>query len=283
MKIAIAGSSGFVGQLIGQYLISKNDTVIPINRADFSSVQRLVSKINGTQALINCTGAPIIGKFITQAYKQQITDSRILTTRLLVQALDLCTDKPEVFIQTSAIGIYNNTKVHDEYSDDFATDFLGRLVIDWEQQAFNTTNKVRLCVVRLGVVLDRSGGMLKQVQRGYPLLLLFFGNGLQAFSFITSYDLKRAFHFLINNRSATGIFNLTAPTFTTQRTFNKLLKQHSFFLVRIRIPDFIIKFLFKENATLLTDGQKVIPKRLIDLGFRFKFPTIHKAMNYLFG
>lgn len=283
MKIAIAGSSGFVGQLIGQYFISKNYTVIPITRADFSSVQLLVSKINGTQALINCTGAPIVGKFITQNYKQQIIDSRICTTQLLVQALDLCTDKPEVFIQTSAIGIYNNTKVHDEYSDDFATDFLGRLVIDWEQQAFNATDKVRLCIVRLGVVLDRSGGMLKQVQKGYPLLLPFFGNGLQAFSFITSYDLKRACHFLINNRSARGIFNLTAPTFTTQRTFNKLLKQQSFFLLKVRVPDFIIKFLFKENATLLTDGQKVIPKRLIDLGFRFKFPTIHKAMNYFFG
>jgi len=268
MKIAIAGSSGFVGS----WLKKSFDDVIEINRVDFKNNN--FGKIKDCDILINLCGAPIIQRW-NKKIKKEIYDSRIQTTKKLVQALENSNIKH--FISTSAVGYYKDEELFDEYNAKNSSDFLGQLTKNWESEALKS--EIPTTILRFGVVLDKSGGALKKMY--LPFSLGLGGNiddGKAWFSWIDLYDLLSIFHFVIEKK-ITGTLNATSPNpikneeFTS--TFAKILKKPAF----LPLPEFVLKIIFSEGAQALTSSKRVVPKKLMESGFEFKYETINKSLN----
>ena len=273
MRIAISGSTGFIGKRLSKSFIENNWEVLPITRQDISlSAKELSRKIENVDIIINLAGAPIAARW-TDEYKKTIVSSRIFTTQKIVSAINLLKDKPKLFISTSAIGIYNNVDIHTENSLKFENDFLSNLCQDWEMEANKA--EITTVILRFSVVLDNNEGAL-------PKMLLPFklgvggkiGNGTQHFSWISIDDLISAFFFIINKENITGVFNLAAPEPTNNieltKEIAKALKRPSFFTV----PLFALKLLYGEGANIIANGQAVLPEKLLQNGFVFKYPTL---------
>lgn len=280
--IVITGASGLIGSRLMKHFGGKNWRVIPLGRNDFrGETELLVQKIERADVLINLAGAPIIKRW-TKKHKEEIYNSRILTTRKLIEALVFASKKPSVFISASAVGIYDQECVQDEHSNQFAGDFLSKVCIDWEAEAEKASNLTRLAIIRLGIVLAREGGALKTM---LPIFKLGIGgkiaSGTQPFAWIHIADVVNAVDFIIANDNAKGVYNLVAPGLINNRQFTvalgKVLKLPTWFTV----PSFALRILFGEAAATLTGGQKVVPMRLEKQGFRFEFPEINQALANL--
>jgi uncharacterized protein (TIGR01777 family) len=282
VKVVIAGASGFVGQHLTQMFTSDGFEVVAIKRNDLTNIAKLTDIINDCDVVINLAGANIISRW-SESYKKILYSSRIDTTKALVESLKACENKPKIFISTSAVGIYNNKKQYNEENIKYANDFLGNLCKDWENEALRANElNIRTVVFRLGIVLAKDGGALKQMLLPFKLGLGGkIGSGSQAFSFIHIGDLKNAYKFVIENENCNGIFNLTAPVPTTNlgltQTLGKVLRRPTVFPV----PEFILKLIFSEGAKVLTDGQSVVPKRLLDNEFEFEFENIEETVENL--
>lgn len=284
MQISLSGSTGFIGQMLKSRFTGKGWTIREINRQSFMMPDEefLLQKIEGSDAVINLAGAPIQKRW-SEAYKKEIYDSRILTTRKIASAVMKAARKPRIFISGSAIGIYNSVDAHTEESGNFAGDFISGLCIDWEMEAMNARDASRVVIFRTGVVLGRDGGALKTMYPPFKMGLGgMIGNGKQAFSWIHITDLADAYIFAIETGSLSGIINAVAPEPTTNghfsTTLGKVLKQPAV----MRIPELALRMIYGEGARALSTGQKVLPQKLLQAGFEFKFPTIEKALVALF-
>lgn len=231
--------------------------------------------------VINLTGAGIADARWSAARKAELLESRLHTTQALVRWMHQVEQRPQVFLSGSAIGWYGaqgdlilteHSRPHDE--------FVHRLCAQWEQAALEAqTLSIRTVLLRTGVVLHPSGGMLKRVLLPFKLGLGGrLGDGQQWMSWISREDWIRAVLFLIERSSLQGAFNLTAPTpvtnqgFTTQ--FAQALGRPAFFPA----PAWVLKLLLGEMSGLLLDSQRVLPKRLEDAGFVFKHPTLQVTL-----
>lgn len=278
--IAISGATGLIGSHLTNHFLTKNWVVIPLGRKDFTeSTKALTEKIEQTDVVINLAGAPIIKRW-TNNHKEEIYNSRILTTRKLVQAIELANKKPSLMVSASAIGIYNQECVQDEYSNQFAGDFLGKVCMDWEFEAEKASSFTRLVIVRLGVAVAQTGGALKTM---LPLFRLGLGgkiaSGSQPFAWIHIQDVVSAIDFMVQNQEAKGVYNLVAPGLINNRQFTialgKALKRPTLFTV----PAFALQLLYGEAAITLTGGQKVVPAKLEKENYKFLFPEINQALT----
>lgn len=282
LKVAITGISGFVGSHLRKLFESINYEVIGLNRNDLQSLENLKNKIDGCDVVINLAGANIIARW-SDEYKKTLYQSRIDTTRNLVDCFEICENKPKLFISTSAVGIYDNQGTYSEDDMNYAKDFLGNLCIDWEAEALNANSLgIRTVVFRFGIVLGRDGGALQKMLLPFKLGLGGrIGSGKQGFSYVHIDDLVGAYKYVLENESIDGIFNLTAPNPTTNQgltdALGKALKRPTFFPV----PEFVLQLIFSEGAKVLTDGQKVVPKRLMDLGYKFQYKDIKETIESL--
>ena len=276
--VTIAGSSGFVGTNLKKIFEAKGFEVIGIKREDLKDIQKLTSIIEKTHLLINLAGANIINRW-TDKYKKLLRDSRIDTTKALVLAISKAVNKPELFISTSAVGIYKNTACYDEESYAYADDFLSKLCKEWEDEALKANEfGVRTIIFRFGIVLGQGGALEKMITPFKFGLGGTIGNGKQAFSFIHIEDLLRAYEFVYEKTTCSGIYNLTAPEPTTNYGLTKALGEVLHRPTILPIPEFVFNLIFSEGAKVLTDGQCVKPKRLLDDGFKFKFETIKNTI-----
>lgn len=276
--VAITGSSGFVGTNLKKAFEKKGFNVIGIKRDILKDSKKLTSIIERTDLLINLAGANIINRW-TDTYKEKLFKSRIHTTEALIDAISKADKKPSLFISTSAIGIYKNHSCHTEESYDYKDDFLANLCKRWEIEALKAESlKVRTVVFRFGIVLGEGGALEKMLTPFNFGLGGTIGDGTQNFSYIHIDDLINAYEFVYENKNCHGIYNLTAPTPTTNYTFTKVLGKILKRPTILPIPKFILKLIFSEGAKVLTDGQCVKPKRLLDTGFIFNFKTIESAI-----
>ena len=214
-----------------------------------------------------------------------MTDSRLQTTDLIVTCWDGLPpgERPGLVISASAIGIYNSHSIHTENSVELEHNFLGELCQKWEA-CLNPirSNITRLCVVRIGIVLGKEGGMLKKV---LPLFRFGLGgkigSGKQGLSFIHYLDFCRAIQHLIENAACKGIFNLTAPNYSTNAEFTEILahacRRPAFFTV----PELALRMIYGRAAVALTEGQRVLPQHLLDTGFKCRFPNLKEAIEDL--
>jgi uncharacterized protein (TIGR01777 family) len=285
MKIAIAGSTGFIGKQLSDYLLRSGNELIVISRGDFAGGSDRLSKvINSADVIINLVGASVLRRW-TKKNRQIILSSRADTTRLLVEAVlnNPVTQRPNVFLNASAIGIYENSGIHDEFSMRFGTDFLATVCQAWEGEtiALKEAN-IRLCSMRIGIVLGNTGGSLAKMLPIFKLGLGGkMGSGDQPFSFIHITDFCRAIEHLITNEKSSGIYNFVSPHSITNglfvNTLSNVLHRPAFFA----IPEFALKLLYGEASELLTKGVSVKPTRLSKEGFQFRFTDISSALTDL--
>jgi uncharacterized protein len=278
--IAITGASGFVGTSLTKYFSDLGYKIIPISRDILNNKSKLEETLNSSEIVINLAGANIINRW-SESYKKLLYSSRIDTTSKIVNAINNITNKPKLLISTSAVGIYDNKTTYDE-NGSFSNDFLSSLCQDWEKEALKAKNETtKVSIFRFGIVLGRDGGALQKMITPFKLGVGgIIGNGKQAFSYIHIDDLMAAYKFVIQNECE-EIFNLTAPVPTTNKgltlALGKTLKRPTI----LPVPEFVLNLIFSEGARVLTDGQSAVPKKLLDLGFKFKFKTIEETIENL--
>lgn len=280
MKIAISGSSGFIGKKLIEKFKELKYTIIPLNRLDFDLGEDwLIQKIADADVVINLAGAPIAKRW-TKAYKEIVYNSRMLTTISLVTAINNQVKKPELFISTSAIGIYNTINEHNEESKAYADNFLSHICTDWEAEANKAVCKT--IIFRLSVVLDKRYGAFPKMFFPFKLGLGGkIGNGKQWFSWIYIDDLVNAFLHVIQNKNSRGVYNLASPQVITNADFTKLLAAKIKKPAIFNVPAFVFKLLYGDATIVITEGQNAQPKKLSDEGFKFKYPDFESVLDKL--
>ena len=278
--IAISGASGFVGTKLNQFFSNLGYKIIAISRDDLNNKIKLKELLEQSDIIINLAGTNIINRW-TSVYKKLLYTSRIDTTKKIVNVLNEIKGKNKLLISTSAVGIYDNKDTYDEKGN-YANDFLSNLCQDWEKEALKAKSEnIKVSIFRFGVVLGKDGGAFAKMITPFKLGVGgIIASGNQAFSYIHIEDLLNAYKFVIEN-NIEDTFNLTAPKPTTNllftRTLGKILKRPTIF----PIPEFVLKLIFSEGAKVLTDGQDAIPKRLTNLGFKFKYNNIEETLKSL--
>jgi uncharacterized protein (TIGR01777 family) len=229
--------------------------------------------------VINLAGASISKRW-TSKYKQEIMDSRVLTTRRLVTALNQMAAPPSLCISVSAVGIYPDSGVHGESSPMRGTGFLTHVCESWEQEARMLKPGIRLVITRFGVVLGKEGGAA-------PLMLAPFrffvgsiiGNGRQGLPWIHIDDLANAIQWLIEQKQVSGVVNFVSPQLTNNEQFSKTAAKVMHRPCWFRIPAFVFKIILGEGHTMVTSGQQVVPDVLIHGGFKFRYPKLEDAIR----
>jgi uncharacterized protein len=278
--IAITGASGFVGTSLIKYFSALGYKVLPIARDVLNNQEKLNEILNSSDIVINLAGANIINRW-SESYKKLLYSSRIDTTSKIVNTIKNIQNKPKLLISTSAVGIYDNKETYNE-NGNYSNDFLSKLCQDWENEASKAkSDTTKVSIFRFGIVMGKDGGALQKMITPFKLGLGgVIGNGSQSFSFIHIDDLLNAYKFVIENNYE-EIFNLTAPEPTTNKgltlALGKTLKKPTI----LPVPEFVLNLIFSEGAKVLTDGQSVVPKKLLDLGFKFKFKTIEDTIDNL--
>ncbi len=293
-KIIITGGTGFLGSSLIDDLVNLGYKCIVFTRSpeqnkNTESIEfiewipessYLAKYISGSKAVINLAGAPIAGKRWTTEYKRIIIDSRVDTTKALVEAINQCTEKPEKFLSSSASGYFGDRgeeKLIEECSP--GDDFLSEVCIKWEQATENLSELVKLVIFRTGVVLHPDNGALEQILKPMKLYLGgSLGKGNQYFSWIHVVDWKRFLIFALEKNGISQINNLCAPNPVTNdvltNTIGKVYKRPTLF----KVPSFILKLVLGESATMVLNSQRMIPENILKANFRFEYELIEEAI-----
>ena len=283
MIVAISGITGFVGRHLEEYISERGDTIIPINRKVFAlSDNEALKYLNGVDAIINLAGALVIKRW-TKNHRQTIIKSRVNTTEKLVKWVQQMPEKPKVFINASAIGIYDYVAEHDEFSTAYGNTFLSEVVQQWEEavEPLKET-EVRCCIARLGVVMGKDGGAFPKLKQVFKLGLGGkMASGEQAMSYIHIRDVVGAFYFLLNKDKTQGIYNFVAPNYTTNSGMIRVIAAAMGKPAIFNIPAFVLKLLYGEASQVVIGGEKVLPKRLLDEDFIYQYPTIEATVYNL--
>ncbi len=293
-RAAIFGGTGLIGRALSEFLItngykisifSRNPEKSTINKSEFLSLypfdDHIIENLEGHQIIINLTGENISSRW-TEKKKKKIIDSRVITTKKIIKAINNMKKKPEVYIQASAIGFYpfSKTEIFNESSikgDSFLSEVVGR----WESASQSLDANVRKVIIRKGVVISKHGGMLPKII--LPIRLFtggIPGKGDNWVSWIHIDDVAASVLFLIKNRFLKGIFNLTGPYPVEIKDLilfcGKILRRP----VPFKIPHFIIKILFgKMGVETILSSQKVIPKRLLENNYSFSYSNFKEAIE----
>jgi len=300
MNILIAGGSGLIGQsLIDVLQHSHQLTFIGRNTHHLLKLFKHLGPCHDWHGLddiqsrpdliINLCGLNIGDAAWTPKIKQELIDSRVKTSEKLIQWAIKQQIKPRMMC-ANAVGIYGLQNNGDEavFTEDSPiktknpTDFLNEIGVRWEE-ALRPAMEYGMPVVttRFGVVLKKNQGILKKLNLSFYLGLgSIIGDGTQMFSWVHHKDMVRALMFLIEHPDLTGPFNITSPHPVTQKTFAKALANSMHRPLLLTLPAVVVKLIFGEmGECLLLRGQKVIPKRLLDAGFVFDYPTIEQALS----
>ncbi len=282
MKVAISGSNGFVGTKVARLFALKGHEVIPVARESFLlDASELAKALRGAEVIIHLAGAPILKRW-TKKYRQEIYDSRVMTTRRLTDAMRFMDPVPHTFICASAVGIYPDTGAHDEQSQAISDGFLGKVCRDWEAMAARAPAGCRTLMFRFGIILGNDGGALKQML--LPFRLGAGGriaSGRQKMSWVHIEDVLGAMAFVLDRPNIRGPVNITAPAPVTNAVFTKTLAKTLRRPALLPLPSFLLQIPFGKAASVLTGGQVALPSKLEVNRYRFRFPDIEGALRDL--
>ncbi len=307
MRVIVAGGTGLIGQALVESLHHDGHEVIVLGRNpnktsglpggvkitvwDGKTSNGWGHLVDGAGAIINLAGASIAGEgFLPERWsaekRKAIIDSRTHAGQAITQAVGAAKVKPGVVIQSSAVGYYG---VHgdEELTEESpaGSDFLADVCKAWEASSAEVEGMgVRRAVIRTGVVLSRKGGALPRMAVPFKLFAGgYFGDGKQQMSWIHLDDQVNAIRFLMDNPNGSGVFNLTAPNPVSNKELSAALGKAMHRPMVAPIPGFAMKAAFGDVTTVVLDGQRVIPKRLLELGYQFKFTTIQQALEVIYG
>ena len=299
-KIVITGATGLLGGRISKKLIERGDELTIFTRSperakkiipdaknyvkwDSSEDDRWIEHLDSKDAVIHLAGENIMGKRWDENHKKKLFDSRVIGTRKIVEGCGKVKNKPGVFICASAIGYYGSsyTDQFDENSE-AGNDFIAGLVASWEKEASEVAKYgIRSVNIRTGIVLDTRGGAFAKMITpfkycvGGPL-----GNGNQWFSWIHFDDLVGIYLFALE-KNISGILNTCSPNPVRMKEFSKtmgrVMQRPSVF----NIPYTVLKLLYAEGANEIIKSAKVMPRRTIEYGYKFKFEIAKEAIKDL--
>ena len=299
MTILITGATGLVGQeLVGLLLqnghivhylsTSKRKLVTNENYKGFywnpKTSEIDTNSITNVDVIVHLAGASVAKKW-TSAYKEEIIESRLLSTRLLFQTLQKTPNHVKQIVSASAIGIYPNslTNIYHETDLDVDVSFLGNVVKQWENEVSQFA-KLELMVskIRIGIVLAKNGGALQEMAKPIKYGVgAAFGSGKQYQSWIHIHDLAAIFYQVIKNKLP-GIYNGVSPYPVTNSELTKAIaKTLQKALLLPNIPQFMMKLILGEMHQILFSSQNVSCRKLLDENFQFKFSSLDKALNDL--
>ena len=299
MNIVVTGGTGFIGKALCCSLVGEGHRVsVLTRRPDQPSAKGdgpitwvcwngrdqgpWEQALEGADAVINLAGAPIADARWTDARKQLLTDSRVLTTRLLVGALSRCSTKPGTFISASGIGYYGASD--DRRLDEGAAHgqgFLADLCLAWEGEALRAAEfGTRVVLLRTGMVLEHDGGALPKMVLPFRL---FAGGpilpGSQWVSWIHRRDHIGLIHWALTTPTVSGPINAVAPEPVTMKMFCEVLGRVLHRPSWCPVPTLALKLLLGELGTVMTTGQRVIPAKAVGEGYRFQYPTLEQALK----
>ncbi|HEY5717086.1 MAG TPA: TIGR01777 family oxidoreductase [Motiliproteus sp.] len=292
LQLVITGASGFIGSALVTQLLADGNRIVALSRTPAVLRKRFpalevvdsldqISADRHIDAIINLAGAPILDARWSEKRKALLRNSRLHTTEAVVRLIQRLERRPEVLISGSAIGFYGS---HDSdrvllEQDDGHSGFTHELCRDWEQTAQRAEALgVRVCLLRTGVVLGAGGALARmllpfRLGLGGPI-----GNGRQWMSWIHLDDMVALIRFLLVQQVLAGVFNATAPEPVTNtvftRTLGRVLKRPTV----LPMPAWVLRLALGEGATLLTEGQRVIPGRVREAGFAFQYPALEGAL-----
>jgi uncharacterized protein len=296
MKILISGASGLIGTNLMPTLEAKGHEVYQLVRKTpksedeiqwdsekgFSDAEK--SRLENFDAVIHLAGDNVASENWSDEKKEKIRDSRVIGTRVLVDALKDLKNPPQSFISASATGFYGDGK------DEVLTEespkgegFLPETCAEWETEAQKAESFARVVLMRTGVVLAREGGALEKMLTPFKFGVGgTIGSGKQWMSWVAIDDLVSIINFLLENPELKGVFNLTTPNPVTNEQFTKALGQALSRPTILPIPEFAIKLMFGEmGERLLLEGAHVLPKRLEEAGYKFQYPELEPALKHV--
>jgi uncharacterized protein (TIGR01777 family) len=300
-KIIITGATGLIGSHLCMALTRRGDSVTVFSR-NVESARRLLgnnfdyvnwdykkpnewqNSFDNHDAIIHLAGANLSSQRWTRKYKAIILESRVEGTKSLVEALKKLQTKIKVFISSSAVGYYGSRsdKILTEESES-GSDFLARVCVKWEKEAQKADELgIRTAILRQGVVFSSDVGALKK----FLLPFKFFvggplGTGNQWFPWIHINDLVAIYLFILDNSEILGAVNAVSSDTVRMndfaRTLGRVLNKPSIF----KVPEFALRILVGEVTSSIVASQKVIPKKLIEYGFKYEFEVLEKALKDL--
>jgi len=294
MKIAISGGSGTIGKHLSKVLIEAGHEVIILSRStshsehnfqqskwDPSKQELNENDLHGVNAVINLAGAPISQRWTKEA-KEEIIESRKQSTSTLVNWLNTSQHDVKHFISASAIGLYPFSDKLQLESSPLGNHFMSEVCQIWEDEAKKVSNKISLTVVRIGVVLSKTGGALEKMK---PPFKMGFGSGLgsgnQWMSWIHQEDLSSLFKFCLDQK-VTGEINAVAPRPERNMDFSKsLAKAMNKPFWAPKVPEFVLKILLGEMSAIVLGSQKISAEKIQKKGFKFLYPVLSNALKNL--
>jgi uncharacterized protein (TIGR01777 family) len=304
MRVVITGATGTIGVALSSALHARGDSVVALSR-DAERGRRVLGAtaevqmwpdplgtpapaeaLRGADAVVHLLGEPIAQRW-TDASKRRIRESRVLSTRNVVNALNALADgeRPRVLVSQSATGYYGPHG--DEPLDESASagsDFLAEVVTAWEYEARQAEANLRVTLTRTGVVLSPSGGALAKM---LPFFKLGVGGpvagGHQYVPWVHLEDVVGALAFAIDDAGASGPVNVTAPNPATNTQLSSVLGRVLHRPAVLPVPGFAVKLLYGEMAEVVTTGVRARPAKLQQLGYRFAHPELEEALRDVLG
>ena len=296
LRILISGASGLVGSALSEFLRQQNHKVVSLVRRPVANIDNEIlwkpsedwldpASIENFDAIVHLAGENIADKRWNDERKRLIVESRVKPTALLARCIERLSKPPKVFITASAIGFYGSRAAQElSESSSAGQGFLATTTQQWEAAAQPiATSSTRLVVARLGVVLSPTGGALAKM---LPFFRAGIGgvvaSGEQFLSWIVLDDLIAALYFLLQRDDLSGVFNLVSPKPSTNREFTQALAKVLNRPAVIPVPKFAINALYGEmgEATALA-SVRVLPKRLLESGFAFKYEDLAAGLSHL--
>lgn len=300
-KVIVTGATGLIGKELCSALSNRGDEVTIFTRNpetakkilgnkhtyvkwNYENPNEWLSHLENKDALIHLAGANLFAKRWNKKYKDVILESRQLSTKNLITALNQTKNKVKVFICSSGVGYYGSRgdEILTETSS-IGNDFIANVVYAWETEAAKAQQmNIRTVMLRQGIVLSNKGGALSKLLPPFKFFIGgALGNGQQWFPWIHIDDIISIYLFMLDNKNISGPVNTVSPENVRMNEFarilGKVLHRPSIF----KVPAFALRIAIGEAASTILSSQRVVPKKLIENGFKFRFEKLEDALKDL--
>jgi len=299
MNILITGGTGFIGKHLLRELTTQHHSITLLTRGQSKTTTvnnatvryrhwdpmnegNWIDEAGGCDVIINLIGKNVFEQRWNKTVKEKILASRIVPTRMLVDAIAKAKQKPKLLISASAVGFYgdrNGETITEESSG--GDDFLADVVMQWELVAYTAEQfDVRVATPRIGLVLEKSGGMIGKMLLPFRLFVGGpIGSGKQFLPWVHMDDVVRGILYPLKNEQFRGIYNLVAPNPVTMNEFAKIFGSILHRPSWLPVPNLALQILYGEGAKVILSGQKAIPQKLQSAGYLFSYPELRPALH----